>query len=269
MWVHDQYTGPVGAFARVLAMRHLCLHLAVSDLRARFRRSYLGIVWVVLQPLLLTTIMSVVLVNVFRQNFVDYSVYAYSGIIGWEFISGSFNLGATSLLGAESYLRQTRVPLIVLALKTTLHCLIVFLASLIGFAIYVAVVRPQSFSIQWLQLPGFFALAFAISLPLCAISSIVNVKVRDFQQAINLLLLAIWYVSPVFVAREFFNKEPLATFTYYNPAAAYMDYFRSLVMNGQVPELHTIVVLLAWTMLFWVVAIWLLRRSEESIIFYL
>ena len=67
----------------------------MSDLRARFRRSYLGILWAMLQPLLMTAALSVVLV--FEQSFQEYSVYVYTGFISWEFIAAGFNLGALSL----------------------------------------------------------------------------------------------------------------------------------------------------------------------------
>lgn len=255
-------------FRQIWAYRHLCFHLAHSDLRARFRRSYLGILWAMLQPLLMTIALSVVLVFVFDQPFRQYSIYVYTGVIAWEFVAAAFNLGAASLVTAEGYLKQARIPLMVFGLKSIIHAGVIFLFAYLGFFLYALAVQPKIIAPTWLLLPAFWIVAAFCVAPLAVISSIMNLRVRDYQQAIGLVLQAAIYVSPVFIAREIFEKSHLATFTYFNPVAAYIDFFRAVVVFGRLPAAHDIISCLVYGAIFWIIAVAMARHSEHRIIYY-
>ena len=253
---------------QIWAYRHFCFHLAMSDLRARFRRSYLGILWAMLQPLLMTAALSVVLVLVFEQSFQEYSVYVYTGLISWEFIAAGFNLGALSLVGAEGYLKQARIPLMVFPFKAIIHAAVIFVFAFTGFIFYALIVQPKILILTWLLLPIFWVVAVLLITPLAVISSIMNMRVRDYQQAIGLVLQTVMYVSPVFIARAIFDKGHLATLTYLNPVAAYLDFFRAIVLYGQPPDSHDVILCLMYGALFWIVAIAMVRKNEKKIIYY-
>jgi len=255
-------------FSRIWAYRHLCVHLAFSDLRARFRRSYLGILWAMLQPLLMTIALSVVLVYVFDQSFQEYSIYVYTGLIAWEFVAAGFTLGAVSLVGAEGYLKQSRIPLVIFAFKAMIHAGVIFLFAFFGFALYALFVKPEIVGASWLLLPAFWAVAIFSVTPLAVISSILNMRVRDYQQALGLLLQVAVYVSPIFIAREIFNKSHLAVFTYFNPVAAYVDFFRAIIIQGRLPSTHDVTSCLLYGTLFWIVAIIVVRKNEQKIIYF-
>jgi lipopolysaccharide transport system permease protein len=255
--------------AELWSYRHLCGHLALSELRARFRRSHLGIVWAALQPLLLTVIMSVVLVYIFNQPFREFSVYVYSGVIGWELLTSAFLLGAASLSEAGPYLRQAKLPLALFPLKSVIHGSIMFCTAFAGYFTYCLLVLPGAISWTFLLLPAFLVLALLLAIPFSIISAITNMLVRDYQQAIGLILQALWYVSPIFIAREIFNKEPLATFTKFNFVAAYIDIFRDLVLYGRLPAVRDIFVVLVWAALFWALAVWMLNRHRQRLIYFL
>lgn len=248
--------------------RHFWVHLALSDLRARFRRSYLGLVWLTLQPLLLTSIMSLVFIVVLKQPFTDYSVYLFSGLIVWDFITGCFQIGAGSFLAAESYVRQVRLPMIIYPMKAVLYCTIVFLFAFSGFAVYAGIIKPAMFTWRWVYIIPFISFMPLVGLPLAIISAITNIKFRDYQQMIGLVLQMLMYASPIMFNREAFEHSALRTWNTINPVAALLDIFRTPLIDGTDPNLSSFAVLMVWMAALWSLAIYALNRNERQIVFY-
>lgn len=252
----------------VYNLRYFCMHLTFSDLRSRFRRSYLGIFWLVIQPLMLTIIMGVVLSYVFAQSFRFFSVYTFIGIVVWEFITQSVNLGASSLLSAEGYLKQKKTPIVIFPMKSAFHAAISFLIAFVGVVVFEVLVLPGAISIALVMVVPAFIGTLLICVPIAIMSSITAIKFRDFPQAIVLLLQVLWYASPVFIMKNVFDRPYLQEWTSINPVAAILDVFRSPMMDGAIPSLHSYAVIGIWGMIFWTCAAIMVWRNESKIIFY-
>ncbi len=253
---------------RLIRYRHFWVHLALADLRARFRRSYLGIVWIALQPMLLALIMSLVFMFMLHQSFADYSIYVFSGMIAWDFIAGCFTIGAMSFIGAESYVRQVQLPMMGYPIKSVLYCCIVFLISLIGFALYSLAVNPSIFSWRWVYLIPFMVTLVFFGAPIAIISAIVNIRFRDYQQSIGIALQMLWYLSPVFITRSVLDHPGLRSWTDINPIAALMDILRTPLIDGADPSLISYALIGVWSLGLWALALSMLKRNERHIVFY-
>ena len=92
--------------SRIYQARYFLIHLVKWDMKYKFRRSKLGILWTILQPLLLTLIMSAVFSFVLNQEMRTYAPYILSGTLVWDVIHGSFIANSTSFVAAETYIRQ-------------------------------------------------------------------------------------------------------------------------------------------------------------------
>lgn len=254
--------------SEIYRYRYFWVHLALSDLRARFRRSYFGVLWVILQPLLLTLIIATILKYAFHQDMASYSIYIFSGLLAWEFISGCVNAGAMCFLSAEGYVKQVRLPMAIYPLKAALYCLIIFCTAFLGFAAYTFIVQPEVISWYWLYILPFLILLFIFGLPLAIISAVINVKFRDFQQFIGLILQIVWYTSPIFLPREIFNQPLLRDFTAINPIAALMDLLRRPLLDAMAPTISGYALVLVWTIGLWIIAGFMLKNNERRIVFY-
>jgi lipopolysaccharide transport system permease protein len=256
-------------FSETWRYRHLISHLVGSDLRSRFRRSYLGILWALLQPLLFSLMFAFVLSTIFRQPWQDYAPYVFAGVVIWEYLTGGINHGMHSLLIAEGHLRQARIPALVFHLRSTLHNLTLYLFGMLSFLLFVLVVNPALVTIYWAYyVPAFTVIVFLMVLPLTMISSIVNMKFRDFQQGIGIALQFLWYLSPVFIARDLFYNPQLAFWDMINPVSAMCDLFRDPLLHGKMWEARDLYCFLAWTAGAWVLAIYTVWRNEKRIVFY-
>jgi lipopolysaccharide transport system permease protein len=248
--------------------RFLIWHLVGSDLRARFRRSHLGILWAMIQPLMLALIFAFVLAQVFHQPFRDYALYIFSGMVAWDLLSSGLGYGSYAVINAEGYLRQSPIPLLVFQLRAMLYLGAISILGLLGFAAFCVVIAHEIITLYWLLFPVWLFFTSLLILPMIVISSTINLLVRDYAQAIGLFLQLWWYLSPVLLVKSVFSKEPLATWTSINPAAAVCDLFRDPLLYGRAPDLHSVIVMLLWTVGLSIVAVILQAQVERRVIFY-
>jgi lipopolysaccharide transport system permease protein len=109
----------------IWAARYFWVHLALSDLRSRWRRSFFGILWTIIQPLALTLLIAIVFGKIFHTDIADYAPYILSGMIVWDFITASAVGGSLTFVQADAYIKQCRHPLAIYSLRTVLTNLIV------------------------------------------------------------------------------------------------------------------------------------------------
>lgn len=252
---------------RAWRFRHFCLNLVGSDLRARFRRTYLGVAWAVLQPVAITVILVLVFVHVSPTPWRELSVYIYTGMTLWDLFSSGILISASSLLAGGSYLRASRIPAIVFPVRSVLHAAALNLCGLIGLIAWTVLFFPQAVSVHWVFFPVFYALVLFVVAPFGIICSVLTVKLRDFQNALALLLQGLWFLSPVFMARAVFDSPGLSVFAALNPVNSLCDVFRDFFMYGSWPSLYDLLQPLAWGGIGWLVALRMLKQSEPNLVF--
>ncbi len=248
--------------------RHLILHLARSDLRARFRGSYLGAVWLVVNPLIFTAIFTVIFGTIFGIPVREYAPYVLVGIVLWDFISSIASASTTSILAAEGYLKQSRIPLLAFCLRTLIFFMVCFLFGSLTMFVVAAIANPAINAVMWLWFVPATVLAVYFAAPLGIISAVTNTRFRDYQQGIAHMLMVLYYLSPIFIVRKEFERPELKVFSDYNPITSLCDLFRDPVLYGLTPSMHDAVVVLVWGLALWLIAAIALSRTERDMIFY-
>lgn len=254
--------------------RHLMFHLANADLQSRFRRSSLGVVWAMIHPLAFTVLYAFVLANLFKQEFTEFSIYVFSGFILWDAIASFVNLGAMSIISGAGYLKQAPIPMLIFPLRTCLTVSVVLLLGLVAFFLYrtcmivfFGVDQPIA-TIHWVWAIPAIASLFLLGSAWATIVAFVNLKYRDAQQMLLILMQALWFASPVFFAREIFDSPNLALWTAINPVLAFCDVFRDPVLYARAPEVRDWIVIGAWTGVSWLIAIVMTAMNDRKSIHY-
>lgn len=255
---------------KIYKTRYFWSHLARCELKARFRRSKLGLLWTVLQPLFLTMIMAIVFSTVFHQSLGEYAVYILSGIVVWNLISASIIAGGNSILSAEQYIRQFNHPVTIYSLRSAVLNIITFLIEMIALAIWVLLSRPLNLVIGIISLPITCLFYFILSWSCTTIAGFSNCKYRDYPQIMALCMQAIWYISPVmFQEQLFLSNNKLKLLYMWNPITHVLNLVRRPMLYGQWPNLqdYIYVGVLAIICCSW--AYWINKNNEKKIIFYL
>ena len=97
-------------FRGIWDSRYFWLHLAKAELKYKFRRSRLGLLWTMINPLILMLMITVIFGNLFDIPMLDFAPYVFSGIIIWQFLLGAAMSGCSSLLVSEAYIKQFLHP---------------------------------------------------------------------------------------------------------------------------------------------------------------
>lgn len=250
--------------------RYFWTHLAKSDLKYKFRRSKLGILWTVLNPLLLTLLMTIVFGTIFKISYTTYAPYILSGLIVWELLTSSVIGGSSAILAGECYIRQFNHPVSIYPLRAALVNTISFLIAQIALIIWLIFMYPENIILGIITLPLTTIIYFLVSWPIVIISSFMGTKYRDYPQVMTLVMQALWYVSPVFFSVDMFQSNKLVqAFFSQSPVTHFLNLIREPYLYGRLPSYADYLYVLATMIILFICAIVKVYRNEKDIIFYL
>ena len=211
--------------------RELLYFLTWRDIKVRYKQTALGVIWVVLQPLLLMLIFTLFfgrLVGV-PSDGIPYSIFTYSALLPWQFFSRALNDASVSLVANERIITKTYFPRILVPVSAVLSSLVDFmigLGALIGFLL-VHGVQP-GFAI--LALPGFVLLAIIAALGVSFWLAALNVVYRDVRYLLPFLTQVWMFATPIIYPVSVIPEG--WRFLYgMNPMAGVVEGFRSSLLG--------------------------------------
>ena len=121
-----------------LKYQDLVRELVQRDLKLKYRRSFLGYLWSVLNPLLIMIVLTVVFSNIFNKSIENFPVYLFTGRMLYDFLKASTTNAMKSVTGNAALLKKVYIPKYIFPLEKSLFSLINFVLSLIAVAIVMA-----------------------------------------------------------------------------------------------------------------------------------
>ena len=256
-------------FRGIWAARHFWVHLAMSDLRSRWRRSFFGILWTLIQPLGMTLLISFVFSNLLNTPIKGYAPYILSGIVVWDFVAACAVGGSLSFVQADAYIKQYGHPLAIYTLRTVLTNLVVLLLASLGLVIWVLLAMPENFGWPWLAALTIFPIVALIMWPTSTLLAYVATRFRDLPYAMTLILQAMWFVSPIYFEAKAFRNGKLDFLVDYTPLYHLLQIVRAPLLQGEWPTAENYAycfgLIVVLSLIAWVCG----RRAEKKVIFYL
>lgn len=256
-------------FSRIWAARYFWVHLALADLRSRWRRSFFGVVWSIMQPLGLTLLLTLVFSQLFNTSIVTYAPYILSGIIVWEYISANTVAGALSFVQADAYIKQCNHPLAIYTLRNVLGSAIVLLLASLSLYAWAAVVLPQNIGWCWLASLTLFPILGLIAWPVSTLLAYASTRFRDIPHALGLVMQSLWFISPVYFEAKMFRNGGLDALVDYNPVYHVLQLIRAPLLEGQWPSIENYLFSLGTAAGFAALAVLVGASVERKVIFYL
>jgi lipopolysaccharide transport system permease protein len=254
---------------KVWQARYFWTHLALSDLRTRWRRSFLGALWSIVQPLAMTVLLTVVFSRIFNADVSRYAPYIFTGMITWEFVGATVSGGALAFVQADAYIKQTRHPLAIYTLRTALTNLCVFAFASVGLILWVLFAMPGNFGWPWLAALLMFPLLLITGWSIATFLAYFATRFRDVPHALGLLLQALWFISPVYFEADVFRKAGLGVLVDDNPIYHLLQIVRAPLLAGEWPTPTNLLFALAVPAVFGALAWRVGRTMEQRVIFYL
>lgn len=222
------------SFQRLNQYRHLLYELVVRDLKVKYRRSFLGYVWSLLNPLMMMAIMSMVFSYMFRFDIPNYPLYLICGQTLWAFFSESTNTAMTSVIANGPLIRKVYIPKYIFPLSRVLSSFVTMTFSMIAILIVMLVTRvPLTWKMLLLPIPLALLLAFCVGVGMML--SALTVYFRDMLHLYSVVIMAWMYMTPIFYPISAL-PEDLAFFLRFNPMYHYLTFFREVVLYGTIPS---------------------------------
>ena len=226
--------------------RHLLQLLVKRDFVSRYRKSVLGVLWSLLNPLLTMLVMTMVFSYLFRFQIENFPVYLLSGFIIYGFFSESTTLAMGSIIGAEGIIKKVYVPKYIFPLSRVLSSLVNLLFAILAFLL-VFTVTGVSFKATMLLIPIPIIYVFVFSLGVGMLMSAMTVFFRDLTYLYGVLTTLLMYLTPLFYPVEIL-PDRLIPYIGFNPLYHFVDYFRSLALYGTIPDLWANIVCMGFAL---------------------
>jgi len=220
--------------------------LVSREIKRKYARSYLGILWSVLNPLLSMAVMSMIFSTIFKRNIENFPIYYLTGSIFWSLFTGATNSAMTALVDNKNMLIKVKLPTAIFPLARSCTALTNFGYSLVAYVVMLVVfqIRP---SVTMLLLPLYAVLLFLFSLGLGNILSILYVFFGDIKHLYSVILTIWMYCSaifyPVSTTSGIIRKVILA-----NPVYAYIACARKCVLEAALPTGMEWLQMLIWSL---------------------
>jgi len=251
----------------LLRYRDLVWYLVKRDLKVRYRRSFIGLLWTMLQPLLTMLVLQVVFSALFRFNISNYPVYALAGILFWNFFQQSIITSMNSLRGNAHILQKVPVPKAVFPVASVISGVINLVLALVPlFVILVATGHPLKPALAFLPVSILLAAVFAVGAGL--LLSPLAVFFSDVVELVGVVLMLVMYMTPIFYPMSIV-PEHLRWTVRFNPVRSILEVFRDPIYYGKIPPLQHLSIALAVALIAFAVGYLTFKRSTDRLAYYL
>jgi lipopolysaccharide transport system permease protein len=188
----------VKVYTDVLRFRELFVHLFLRDLEVRYRGSVLGLLWTLINPLVLMAAYTLIFSILLKAESIEYfPLFVLAGLIPWVFFSASLQTATTTLVGHSYLVKQVRFPRQLLPFSVIGTNLVTLFAMLLVILPFTLVLIPETRTTFWVALPMIVPL-IAFSAGLALVVACANVIFRDVEHIVAALLLPWFFLTPIF-----------------------------------------------------------------------
>lgn len=262
--------------------RHLLVNLVSRDIKVKYRRSALGLIWSVLNPLLMMTVMSLMFGILYRDILganlpvvaatgkpPTFAVYVLTGQLVFSFFSDSTQMAMDSVLGNAPLIKKVYIPKYIFPLQKVMFAFVNTMFSMISL-VFVMLFTWSYVSFWALLAPFVLLILFAFNLGVGLILSSMVVFFRDIKHLYSVFVLALTYMTPIFYPEAIFNGNLYLTFLIrLNPMYWFVSLFRQLVIYGSAPTPMQMLAPTVCAFVALVCGLAIFRKTQDDFILYI
>ena len=257
-----------GKLERFITFDELLKQLIIRDIKLKYRRSYLGYLWSILNPLMLMMVMVIVFSNLFRFDIPNFPLYLISGQVIFSFMVEATNMSVSSITGNATLLKKTYVPKYIFTLSKVGSSLVNLLFSL-GALLLVMLFTQADFSWNILFFPVVILQVFIFSLGLGLWLAAITVFFRDIQYLWGVFVSMWMYLTPLFYPVSIIPEEYQTLYKTVNPMYWYIGQFRDIVLYAKFPESSAILIGSLISVSILILGAWYFNKKQDEFILYI
>lgn len=247
--------------------RGLIFHLAKNQVSLRYRKSYLGMVWSLLNPLLNMIVLTMVFSTIFKNQIENFPIYLMCGRLIFDFNSECTNTSLNSVVSNSSLIKKIYIPKYAFPLSSAIASLVNMLFSMIALIIVMLITgTPFNAAMLMFWLPLMYAFMFSAGLGLILAS--LNVFFRDIKHLYKVFNTLWVYMTPLFYPVDAMSEKVKAIIVL-NPLYHYITMLRGMVLEGTLPTLRDNLICLGTGILMLVIGAVTMKKTQDRFILHI
>ncbi|WP_273124335.1 ABC transporter permease [Bacillus weihaiensis] len=242
--------------------KDLIKYLTIFDLKTNIARTYLGIIWWILDPLLYMAIFYLLVHVILGRGGPDYPVVLFTALIPLKWTTACLVDATSAISGKGRIIKQIYVPKIVFVIVRLLVNTVKFsigaIIMLLFLAVYGVEIQTTYFYFPLIILAHGFVL-----LPVMILFAHIGVYLKDIKNMMQYIARMLYYLSPVLFTLDSI-PENLAKYFYLNPLTTFIETYRNILLYGAAPLWINLFVIIACGMILLVIALRLLFKYENQ-----
>ena len=224
----------IDEFIQLVRYRDLIFLMVENILKNRYKRSVLGIFWMLLNPLLQTIVLTIAFGTMFKSSLPNYAIYLLSGLLAWNFITQTTQYAMSTMAYGGGLLKRIYIPratYIVAAVGNGLINLLVSISSLVIIIIFLS----HPITVAWLFLPVSILILTIFVLGFALLLSTASVFFTDTVDIYQVLIQALFFLTPIMYPVSILPAE-LAQLITLNPFVILIEIFRVPIYANHLPD---------------------------------
>jgi lipopolysaccharide transport system permease protein len=248
------------------AYRELLFFLTWRDIKVRYKQTMLGVLWVIIQPLVMMLIFTLLFGRLAGlaqwTGGIPYPIFAFAGLLPWTFFASAVTNSSNSLIGSTHLITKIYFPRMIIPAAAVAAALLDFA---LAFVILAALMIYYGIGVTWtiLLLPALVALVTLFSLGVGVILSALNVKYRDVRHALPFVVQIWMFVSPVIYPTTMV-PERWRWALGLNPMTGIIEGFRTALLGRAAVDWSLLAISAVVTLVLLICSAFAFRRMETS-----
>lgn len=242
--------------------------LTKKEIKLRYKRTILGLLWVILNPLLQMLIIGLVFQFFVPMKIENYFLFLFAGLLPWGFFSNSLLRTTPLLVQERALIQKAAFPREILVIAAVLANLFHTLVASGVFLFFLAFLQNSLISAVWFFVSRVFLSTFflgfflAFVLATCLIVSAIYVRLRDLNFIVQLGVQLLFYGVPIVYSLSML-PEAFRQILYFNPLVSFIEVFRYLFLGGEFNLFVSIAVALL-SLPYLLLALWIFRKESKN-----
>ena len=244
--------------------RGILFNFAISDLKIRYRNSILGVLWSVIEPLLMLSVLYFVFSTMFKFDIPNFPIYLLLGIIIYNCFRNSTTIALNSLTNRAPLVTQIYFPRSIPAISSAITASIM-LAIEVGILLIFMIAFQFVPPITILLLPLVLGLQFVFVVGVCLPLSVLNVKFKDTEFIWNVVVHASFFLTPIFYQFDML-PEYVQNILQFSPMVQILTMAHHVVLYGMLPTVNSILYAVGSISVIMLIGYLIFRKYQTKIV---
>ena len=245
-------------------LQPLLSELVARDIKIKYRRSVLGVLWTLLNPLCMMIILSIVFSSIFKFDVENFPLYVLSGQVIFNFFNDSTTSSMSAIISSASLIKKVYVPKYLFVLSRVMSSFINLMASFTALLLVMVATRAE---LHWTVFLSVIPLAMVVlfSFGVGMFLAAITVRFRDVIHLYSVFTTGLLYLTPVIYPMAAL-PDVVKTIVMINPLTNYLLMFRDVMFNNTLPSVFSVLLGIAEAALALALGLYVFYKNQDEFI---